>query len=267
MSREYQVGDQYVSESGSRQYQFGAEYLSETGSGIAFNTASNSGYQAASASYSWSHTCTGNNRFLAVDVALLSVGQTVTGITYNGVAMTLIGAQTTVSSVGRVESWGLANPASGTNTIEVTLSGSIASAGCAVSYSGVQQTSPYANFNSAQATNVGAADATVNVTTAETGSWVHGALATDDGNVTAEQTARNEVNGAGGSGADQDSNGPVAAGSTETSWTDVAALATWAIGGYELRPDTAAAIGGRTALNTRSNPLGIEIGMGWRMNL
>ena len=37
---------------------------------------------------------------------------------------------------------------------------------------------------------------------------VHGALATDDANVTANQTTRNEVNGVGGSGADQDNNGP-----------------------------------------------------------
>lgn len=204
--------------------------------GIAFDSASNSGYQAAASTYSWLHTCTGTNRYLAVDISLLSAGQTVTGITYNGVALTQIGAQSTVTSFGRVELWGLSNPASGSNTIAVTLAGAIASVGTAVSYTGVHQTSPTEAFNSAQATNVGAVDATVTITTVADNDWVHGAVATDDGSITANQTTRNNVSGVGGSGANEDTGPKTPAGTQAISYTGVGALSTWAIGGYAIRP-------------------------------
>lgn len=150
--------------------------------------------------------------------------------------MTFIGAQSTVSAIGRVESWGLVAPTAGTKQIQVNLSGSIASASCAVSYTGVHQTSPYESFNSAQATNVGAADATVTITPAADSTWIHAAVATDDTAITANQTTRNNVTGAGGSGADEDT-GPISpAAATAMSYTNVGALATWAIAGYAIRP-------------------------------
>lgn len=208
--------------------------------GIAFDAASNSGYQAASASYSWSHTCTGTDRGLAVDVSLLSVpGTTVTGITYNGVALIKVGAQYTASAIGGVECWFLANPASGPNTIAVTLSASVISSSEAVSYTSVNQIQPTESFAGAFATNVGAADATVNVVPTTDNTWVHGAVATTDSTITANQTSRNNVTGAGGSGGNEDGNALVhPAGSTATSWTNVGALMTWAVGGYAIRPDT-----------------------------
>lgn len=212
--------------------------------GIAFDAVSNSTYQAATSSYSWSHTCTGSNRYLSVDVSLLSAGQTVTSITYNGVALSFIGAQTTVSSVGRIECWGLVAPSSGTNTITVTLSGAIASAGTAVSYTNVNQTTPTEAFNSAQATNIGAADATVTVTTITNNTWIHAAIATNDGSITANQTSRNNVTGVGGSGADEDT-GPISpAAATIMSYTGIGAAQTWAIAGYALRPISASSYDG-----------------------
>lgn len=214
--------------------------------GIVYDASSNSGYQTAASSYSWSHTCTGSNRGLAVDISLLSVpGTTVSGITYNGIALSFVGAKSTVSGAGRVEQWFLANPASGTNTIAVTLSAAVGSAGTAVSYTGVHQTSPTEAFNSAQATNVGATDATVSITTVAVNDWVHGAIATSDTAITANQTSRNNVTGAAGSGANEDT-GPIASpGATTISYTDVGALATWAIAGYAIRPTTASGLGNR----------------------
>jgi hypothetical protein len=148
-----------------------------------------------------------------------------------------VGAQSTVSAVGRVECWRVVAPVAGTKTIQVNLSGSIASASTAVSYTGVNQTSPTEGFNSAQATNVGAADATVSITTVADNCWVHGAIATDDTAITANQTSRNNVTGVGGSGADEDNNGPkTPAGAVTMSYTNVGALATWAIAGYAIRP-------------------------------
>ena len=211
------------------------------GFGIVFDTASNSGYIAASANPTWTHVNNGN--FLAVDVHILSVpGTTASAVTYNGVSMTRIGAQSTVSGAGRVECWGLVAPAMGSNTISVTLTASVVSAGTSVSYGGVHQTSPYEAFNSAQATNVGAADATVNVTSVASNCWIHGACSTDDTAITANQRSRNNVTGAMGSGANEDI-GPIAPGATAVSYTDVAALATWAMAGYAIRPVAAAGLG------------------------
>lgn len=210
-------------------------------SGIAFDAAANSGYQAAASTYTFNRTITGTNTFLAVDVSLLSAGQTVTSVIddFGGAntSLVFIGAQSTVSSVGRIECWGLAGAATGTKTIQVNLSGSIASAAVAASYTNVHQTVPTEAFNSAQATNVGAADATVNVTTVADNCWVHGAVATNDTAITANQTSRNNVTGAGGSGANEDNNAPkTPAGIVTMSYTNVDALATWAIGGYAIRP-------------------------------
>lgn len=217
-------------------------------SGIQFDAASNSGFRAALSTYGWSHTWNGSDRFIAVDVALMSVGATVSSITYNLKALTLIpdAARTTVTAFGRVECWGasasqLDDLAPGTYTITVTLSSSISSASCAVSYTGVHQTSPTEAGNSNQGTNVGAADATVDITSVADQCWIHAALTTNDIDVTASQTARNEVNDATGSGADEDF-GPQAPGLKTMGYTDVGAGAIWAIAGYAIRPATAAAI-------------------------
>ena len=213
---------------------------------ILFDAAGNSGYQAASANYTFSRTVTGANTFLAVDVEMFSVpGTTVTSVTDDdgggNVAMTLIGVKSTVSGAGRVECWGLVNPAIGTKTIRVILSASIASAAGAVSYTGVHQTVPTEAFNSAQATNIGAADAEVTVTSIAEQCWIHAACAADDTAITAGQRSRNNVTGALGSGANEDF-GPQAAGAKLMNYTDVGAAVTWAIAGYAIRPTTASGL-------------------------
>lgn len=206
---------------------------------ISFDASSNSGYQASSSSYSWSHTNNGN--YLSVDVSRLSVpGTTVTGITYNGVSLTNIGTQASGTDAGNVSMWGLVAPATGTHTIAVTLSGVAISVGNAVSYSGVHQTSPTGGFNGATSVNVGAADAKVFITSVSGNCWIHDAVATTDTSVTAEDggfgiNSRNNVSGAGGSGANADT-GPVPIGAIETLYTDIGATQTWVIAGYVMRP-------------------------------
>lgn len=217
--------------------------LPESGAtGIAFDAASDSGYQAAASSYSWSHTCTGSDRYLVVGISMLSLAQTVSSITYNSVALSLLGVQSSAAGAARIELWGLVAPASGTNTIAVTLTGAIASAGNASSYIRVHQTSPTEAFNSAQATNVGAADATVDVTTVADNDWCVDIVCTDDTAITAGagQTQTGNVTGAGGSGAMSYEGPKTPAGAVTMSWANVGALATWAIGGVALRPIAAA---------------------------
>lgn len=84
-----------------------------------------------------SHTNTGSSLGLIVNVGLISTGDQVTGVTYNGVAMTLI--DTIASSVNRSYLFYLPAPATGTHDIVVSLSGSIFALLNAVSYTGIQQ--------------------------------------------------------------------------------------------------------------------------------
>ena len=217
--------------------------------GIALDATANSGYQAAQSTYTFNRTVTGSNTFLAVDVHILSVpGTTVTSVVDDSagaaVAMTLIGVKSTVSGAGRIECWGLAGAATGTKTIAVTLTASVASAATAVSYTGAHQTSPTEGFSSAQATNVGAAFATVDITSVADNCWIHGACVSDDTTITANQTSRNNVTGALGSGANEDNNGPKTPAGVVTMSYDVSALGTWAIGGYAIRPIAASSLGG-----------------------
>lgn len=206
---------------------------------VVFDASSNSGYQTAQSSYSWSHTCSGNNRYLTVGISMLSVGgSSVSSITYNGVSLSLIKAQASVSGAVRAELWGLAVPASGPHTITVTLSASLDSIGGAVSFANVVQATSTEAANSATATNVGAADATVDVTTISNKAWVVDIVATDDTSITvgAGQTSRNNVTGTLGSGAMSTEGPKTPAGAVTMSWTNVAALATWSIASVAIIP-------------------------------
>lgn len=211
--------------------------------GIAFDAASNSGYQTAAATYTWNHTCTGSNRWLAVGISMLSVaGSSVSSITYNGVALSLIDARASVSGAVRAELWGLANPASGTNTISVTLSAALDSIGNATSLVNVNQSLPTEAANDASATNVGAADATVDVTTVTDQDWVIDCVASSDTSITvsAGQTQRGNVTGTLGSGAMSTEGPKTPAGAVTMSWTNVGAAQTWTTVAVGVRINTAA---------------------------
>lgn len=207
---------------------------------IAHDADSNSGYQTIS-TYSWAHVSGGINRYLVVGVSMLSLAQTVSSITYKGIALSLIGVRASITGAARVELWGMAAPASGSNTVEVTLSGAISSASNASTYTDVHQFTPIESFNSAQATNVGAADATVNVTTLADNDWSVDIVASDDTaiGVNAGQTQTGNVTGIGGSGSMSYKGPQTPAGAVTMSWTNIGALATWAIASVGLRPTAA----------------------------
>ncbi|MDB5612040.1 MAG: hypothetical protein JWP25_8940 [Bradyrhizobium sp.] len=197
---------------------------------VAFGSATNSSYQTAQPSYFWSHTCDGTNRLLIVGVSMLSVvGSSVTNITYGGVALSPIRARASVSGAVRSEMWGLIAPATGSNTIAVTLSAPLDSIAGAVSFTGANQTVAYETPNDATATNVGAANATVNVTTEANNDWCVDVLATTAAapTVGAGQTQRNNVSGALGSGAMSTEGPNTPPGSVTMSWSGIGALKTW----------------------------------------
>lgn len=217
--------------------------------GIAFDATANSGDQAAASSYSGSASWSGVNRLLAVDVSLLGAGTTVTAMTYGGAACTKVGSRATVTSLGGVECWEIISsdpgaPGTGSNTLAVTLSGSIEFTVEWTSYTGVNQFSPVEAFNSAQATNTGSAtDASVAITTVADNDWVHAAVVANDTSITAGNTTRNNVSGTLGSGANEDNGAAkTPAGSVTMSYTGMGITTTWAIAGYGIRPLAAASL-------------------------
>lgn len=231
-------------------------------SGIAFDAAGNSGDQAAASSYSGSASWSGTNRMLAIDVSMLGPGVTVTAMTYGGANCTFIGAQSTITSFGRVEQWRICSsdsgaPGTGANTLSITLSGSLEFTAEWVSYTGVNQTEPVEAFNSAQATNTGSAtNASVVITSISDNCWIHAAITANKTSITAGQTTRNNIPGTLGSGANEDNNAVVhPAGSTTMSYSNMGVTTTWAIAGYAIRPVADAVI---VIINRRT--LGPRIG-------
>lgn len=227
-------------------------YLQVTSQEIAPDAVSNSGYKTASSSYSFTHVVNSpitENTYLTVGVSMLSImGSSVSSVTYNSISMAFIGAVASVSGAVRTELWGLAAPTVGSNSVTVTLSTGIDSASGAVSFTGTKQTSSTEGLNTATATNVGAADATVNVTTVADNDWVIDNVATDDTAITVGtgQVQRTNVTGTLGSGAMSTEGPKTPAGSVTMSWTNVAALATWSTAAVALKPFDTPAVSGQT---------------------
>ena len=216
---------------------------------VTYDANSNSGYQTAVSGLTWNHTCTGTNGFIGVDIEFLSVNNTVSSVTYNGVALNFIGAQNVVGGTGRVESWGLAGPATGTNAVSVTFASTLvtgAASGTAVSYYNVNQSSPTEAFNGNSGINAGTGtNATVVVTTLTANDWVHAALATSQNSgIASSQTSRNIVAGTLGTGANADTNGVVTpAGAQTMTFTGEGITSAWAVAGYGIVPYSAASTG------------------------
>ena len=118
-------------------------------SSIGFDSVSNTTSTASNyTSISWSHTVNVvDSTVLIVGLSWRNVGagtQTVTSVTYNGSAMTLVRKDEYHQSASKSTGiYYLVNPASGAHTVQVTWEGTIYKAvGGAVSFTGVDQTNP-----------------------------------------------------------------------------------------------------------------------------
>ena len=110
--------------------------------------------RGAASSYTWAHTCSGSNRYLVVCVSMNGTDSTVTGATYNGVALTQL-VRLTRSSIEVLEYWYLINPPTGTHNIVVTKGGTVPGRPTVCgsrSYTGVNQTTPHGSTSSANGT-------------------------------------------------------------------------------------------------------------------
>lgn len=208
--------------------------------GIAFDASSNSGDQSSVSTFTFSRTVTLANPFLALDVGLLSTpNATVTAIDDFGggnVNIPIIGSQV-ATGIGLIVQLGLANPVTGTKTIQVNLSASLTSGAVATIYGGVDQIEPTEAFNSAQGVNVGAANASVTITPIVDKTWIHAATSTNDPAATNNQTSRGTVTDAVfGRVLAEDNNAAVTPAAATTMTAAIAAAKAWAIAGYAIRP-------------------------------
>jgi hypothetical protein len=152
---------------------------------------------SATSPLTWSHTCTGTNGALLVGVSFGqaggSSGADTNTVTYNGVAMTRLGAVSSNNQTdGYVELYGLIAPATGANTVSVshTTAGTVHHivAG-SVSFTGA------ASFGTA-VTNFGSSTTpTVNVTGTTAGNMVVDACCDAQGLISSNQTLRWESAG------------------------------------------------------------------------
>lgn len=105
---------------------------------IAFDAATQGGFTSGT-THTFSHTCTGTDRILFVHSFHNDSTDRQTGVTYNGVAMTLVN-KATPASTRYTYLWYLINPATGANNVVITAGSSTAIGGNAVSYTGADQT-------------------------------------------------------------------------------------------------------------------------------
>lgn len=105
---------------------------------IAFDAATDLGSTLSGDTLTTAHTCTGTDRILFVGTVGKVNQDTISGVTYNGVAMTKI---TTAQYAARRYStlWYLINPASGSNNVVITSSETNVIQGLAASYTGAKQ--------------------------------------------------------------------------------------------------------------------------------
>lgn len=107
---------------------------------IAFDSSSG-GQTGGATTLTYSHTCSGSNRILFVGVNCGS--EAVSGITYNGVAMTFVGTSNFAPL------YKLFNPATGANNVVVSFGGTTTASSVSASYTGAKQSSnPESSTNS-----------------------------------------------------------------------------------------------------------------------
>ena len=112
----------------------------------------------ATPTVAFTHTTAGTNRLLVVGVSMNitgNTGATVSGITYNAVALTRAGFHNDAGNTRRVEMWYLINPPTGTNlagVVSLSLPGGTGTVGVVVgatTFTGVDQAVPVRSFVSA----------------------------------------------------------------------------------------------------------------------
>lgn len=184
-------------------------------------------------SVTWSHSVAGADRLVVVGISYYGVGRTVSSVTYGSASLTRLSSAK--QGVVTAEMWYLVGPATGANTVAVTITGGSGwGAAGATSWTGVDPAAPVGTPATA-----GGVGTTASVTAASaTGEFVHDVLAWNrdtpspgTATVGAGQTSRWNNPGVTGSAG---SNAPGAANVTMR-WT-LSAAVDWAAVAAALRP-------------------------------
>jgi len=192
----------------------------------------------------WSHTCTGSNLVLIVNTgARAAVGNAanmvVSGVTYNGVALTKIRSdELDPDSCFRSELWYLVAPATGAHNVVVTWTGALTYAGAASSsYTGAQQSSAVIDANAGSSDN-STTTITTSITTVAASCFLVDAVYSRSGTLTnnASQTliAGITINADDNVGASYKPS--VTAGSNSMDWTESNDGNTWVQSVVSLKP-------------------------------
>lgn len=207
--------------------------------------ATSSAHAQGASSLSWSHTCTGSDLLLLVHSGTNGTPVSTSGVTYNGVALTSRWSDS--RSWTAASGWSLVAPATGANTVAITLSAAEDTEfGQAISYTGVDQTTPH---GTAQVANGASTAPAVPTLTSATGEICVGFLMTSDAAITSGsgQTAEiSDVNFASDSAQTDSEPGDT---SVDITWTTSGGP--WTCGGIPIKPasgGTTIAIGA-TSLN------------------
>ena len=138
---------------------------------IAFDNSTQRARYTAGSNPTFSHTCTGSDLILFVFVNVINpASNRATAVTYNGVSLTKVRDVFPQSNVN-TSLWYLVNPATGSNTVSITLNAALGTyVDCAaVSYTGVAQSSP---IDVSDSSTSNASSITDSVTTTTDNCWV-----------------------------------------------------------------------------------------------
>lgn len=190
---------------------------------VAFQDSVTSGSGNATPTRTFAHTVT-NGTFLVVTTCHRGGGSdTVTGVTYDGIAMSLGHEMAFATPDLYASFWHLPSPATGSNNVIVTASDTVdGMITTAINFSGVDASSPWGTFVENSSTN--ASSSSVEVTT-ESGEIVLDILCKEGngatGTVGADQTSRWAVNDAGTSIRDSSGSTQAGADGGVMSWTSL----------------------------------------------
>ena len=143
---------------------------------IAFDAVSSGGNGGTSQTFS--HTCTGTNRLLFVGGFNQEASSTITGVTYDGVAMTEIDSSSQTNN--SVSLWYLIAPSTGASDVVITRSSSTnALVGVGVSYTGCLQSGVPDSDNTGGSSS--GSSLTISTTTVEDNCWITGIFRNEAG--------------------------------------------------------------------------------------
>lgn len=219
---------------------------------IAFDAATAGGYLTSS----YSHTCSGSDRIIIVNV--INISSTPGTVTYNGVSVTF-GFSTASISGFYIHTYYLCAPSTGSNTVSLSSFGSNYSS-VTTSYTGVYQ----ASFPDSEADTVGAlttSPVTGSTTVVESNCWLAGSAfcfsPSSAGTVTVDKTERASSVIDGDEIISFDSNGTVSTGSQSAQIT-LGGSGNWR-GGMQLYSIREKVVSGPTNLKSYNTNLKANI--------